>query len=175
MRIPANVITTGKYTIGDEYVLLPSQNPYQGYYYELNNRTFAGRKFNPNAPEIIKITSDKFNPFLDNPSTATYAKLTKLKPNNFIPTTVIYRKDFSTGFVDRYFIEKANITPYLIKEVTKESYEKALLDPSYIAIKISWNKEGYSENIDRINTAEKTMPGIKEYLKKDIDIGDAPV
>jgi len=53
LRIPKNQIITGKYTLGKEYVILSSYAPYQGYYYNLNGRTFAGKEFDPKAPEII--------------------------------------------------------------------------------------------------------------------------
>ena len=57
MRVPANIITENKYTIGKEYIDKKTHKLYQGYYYELNNKFFAGKEFNNNAPEIIKIKS----------------------------------------------------------------------------------------------------------------------
>jgi hypothetical protein len=172
LRIPKNQIVTGKYTTGEEYVILSSYAPYQGYYYNLNGRTFAGKEFNPKAPEIIRTTSRKFNPLLNNPATATYAKISKIKLDNFIPVTKIYIDDFALGAVDRYFVQKISAAPFLIKEVTKESYEKALSDPLYIAIMINWNKAGTYANIETLDIAEKTMPGIKIYLESEDYIGD---
>jgi hypothetical protein len=174
MKLPSNIITTGKYTIGEEYIILSSQTPYQGYYYELNNKTFAGKKFNTNAPEIIKTTSNKFNPLLDNPSTATYAKMSKFQPSTFTPTTLIYNENpLTTGSVDRYFIKKSNLIPFLIKEITKESYDKALSEPGYTTVTIKWNAGGYSANIYKVSAANRIMPGIQTYLESEDSPGDA--
>ena len=174
IRIPKNQIITGKYTTGGEYVILSSHAPYQGYYYDLNGRTFAGKEFDPKAPEIIRMVSGKFNPLLDNPATATYAKISKIKLSNFVPVTKVYQDDpLATGTVDRYFVQKISAAPFLIKEVTKESYEKALDDPLYIAIIINWNRAGYYGNIENLDIAEKTMFGIKTYLESEDSAGDS--
>jgi hypothetical protein len=41
-KIPANLITTG-YTSGKEFVYVSNYKPYQGYYYEINNKFFVGK------------------------------------------------------------------------------------------------------------------------------------
>jgi len=174
IKIPKNLIVTGKYTIGEEYVLLSSHIPYQGYYYELNGKTFAGKEFNNNSPEIVKMISDKFNSLLGNPKTSTYAKIAKTKLNSFIPNTKIYVQDYlSTDNINRYFIKKINVFPILIKEVTEESFNKALSDPLYVTVVINWDRGGYDLNINKIDAAEKIMPGIKAYLEDEKeDVGD---
>jgi len=52
MRIPANVIETGKYTSGGEFVYKLNQSPYKGYYYILNERFFEGKEYKADAQEI---------------------------------------------------------------------------------------------------------------------------
>ena len=74
VRIPQNQIIS-KYTAGNEYMLTKTQNEYKGYYYELNNKTFAGKTFDPNNPEIVKIKSDKFNKLLSKASTYAYGAI----------------------------------------------------------------------------------------------------
>ena len=41
MRIPSNIIQTGKYTSGGEFVEKLTNKPYQGYYYELNGSLYT--------------------------------------------------------------------------------------------------------------------------------------
>jgi len=53
MKVPANIIET-KYTSGNEFVFSFNYKYYQGYYYELNDKIFAGKEFNINAPELVK-------------------------------------------------------------------------------------------------------------------------
>jgi hypothetical protein len=40
MRIPKNIISENLYTQGNEFVDAKTNSPYQGYYYELNNKTW---------------------------------------------------------------------------------------------------------------------------------------
>jgi hypothetical protein len=79
MRIPANIITENKYTIGKEFINRKTHKLYQGYYYELNNKFFAGKEFNNNAPELIKIKSDQVNNLLLTAATYVFGSLSKVK------------------------------------------------------------------------------------------------
>ena len=56
MRIPANIISKDKYTIGNEYLYLDTYKEYQGFYYELSNKFFAGVDFNLEAFRKIEET-----------------------------------------------------------------------------------------------------------------------
>ena len=75
IRIPKNIIVESKYTIGNEYILLSSYQQYQGYYYEMNGKYFAGKEFDQNAPELQKILSSKSNNLLTLASTFLFGKL----------------------------------------------------------------------------------------------------
>jgi hypothetical protein len=167
MKIPKSQIVTGKYTMGKEFVLLPAQTPYQGYYYELNNKTFAGKDFNYKAPEIIKITSDKFNPLLSNPKTKTYATITQIKPEDpkiksipFAPTP----EDLSKPFIVRYFAKKLNNTPISIKEISEENFNEIQFSSIYQTLKVNFT---YHMSDKELNDLDKTMPGIKAFLSSD--------
>ena len=71
MKVPSNIIVKSQYTVGKEFIYADSYENYQGYYYEMNNKYFVGRVFDPNALEILKVNSDKvdklklnYNPIL---------------------------------------------------------------------------------------------------------------
>jgi hypothetical protein len=120
IRIPSNQAVKSKYTQGGEYILLSTHREYQGYYYELNNKLFVGKEFNINAPEIIKLTSDKINKLLLNPATETYGKisnvdLSKSKEIKSIPIA-------STNSEIQYFAKKLNSSPVKIICISKEDY-----------------------------------------------------
>jgi hypothetical protein len=112
---------------------------YQGYYYEINNKVFAGKEFNINAPELVKIDSAIVDTLLTQASTYTYGKLSKLKINTsniqpfyFIPT----EEEKSTGEALRYFASKKNQTPILIKEINKENYDLLKTNSLYNTVTI---------------------------------------
>lgn len=172
LRIPQNKIIS-KYTSGGEYIFVDTYREYQGYYYEINNKTFAGKNFNIKALEIIKKNSDKVNTLLTKPSTYIYGKVSGTKIINTNPKSQVYKQDFfATGYTDRYFVQKLNIVPILIKEVDNESYEKAKNDPLYNTLMIKWNNE--KENTKAVAEAEKQMPGITAFLQDSGQPSDDP-
>ena len=160
MKVPSNIITTGKYTIGGEFINKNNYKPYQGYYYELNNKFFAGKEFNVNAPEIIKTSSVASKPLFNKVDTNLFDRI-----SGFIPTLIkfssfLYNNESSI----RYFSKQNNISPTLIREVDKKTFEQFKLSPLYSAISLSYNtRTGFIDN--EIKEAEKTIPGITEFLK----------
>jgi hypothetical protein len=164
LRIPQNQIVLSKYTTGKEYIILSSYAPYQGYYYEINNKFFAGSKFNPNSPELIKINSNKVNSLLINSETSTYGKLSKTKIKDTIPHSYFFqKKNPNEKYIDRYFIQRLNIIPILIREISKESYEEFQTNPLYKSIIIKWNT--IEDNITELSIAETQIPGITTFLE----------
>lgn len=168
MQLPLNIILPNKYTSGGEFVYAKSNLPYEGYYYELNNKFFIGKTFNPNSPELLKITSNKINPFLKQASTYTYGLISNQKIDQtsinslpFNPTN----EDFEQGFQVRYFAKKLNVTPFFIKEISKEDFEKLKSNPLYQVLQTEYSFN-YSEV--ELNSLDQKMPGLKEYLKDDI-------
>ena len=72
-RIPSNMIVTGSYTAGKDYIYKESKNFYKGHFYKLNNLYYAGKDYVENSPEIIK-NPPKPNPWND-PNSLKYAIL----------------------------------------------------------------------------------------------------
>ncbi len=164
IRIPKNTIVESKYTIGNEYILLSSYQRYQGYYYEMNGKFFAGKEFDQNAPELQKILSSKSNNLLTLASTFLFGKLSGINVNsNTIPTYVYQptEEDYSRGYSIRYFYKKINTNPILIREINKETYDSLLNNPLYQVISIIWTVRPENVNLDE---AEKQMPGLKAFL-----------
>jgi hypothetical protein len=164
IRIPKNLIVESKYTIGNEYILLSSYQQYQGYYYEINGKYFAGKEFDQNAPELQKRSSPKSNSLLTLASTFLFGKLSGINVNsNTIPTYVYQptEEDYGQGYSIRYFYKKNNINPILIREINKETYDLLLNNPLYQVILIRWTIRPENVNIDE---AEKQMPGLKAFL-----------
>ena len=82
IRIPQNIIVESKYTSGNEYIIIDTNIIYKGYYYEMNGKIFAGKEFDINAIELIKLLPKNINPFLLQVSSYVYGKLSNIKLNN---------------------------------------------------------------------------------------------
>jgi hypothetical protein len=167
MNIPSNAITLNQYTLGKEFVYLTSNKEYTGYYYIVSDRYFAGKSFNINSPEIIKINSDKVNIFLTKPSTYTYGLLTKVKINKTRVNSITFNptdEDIERGFKVRYFIKQLNVTPILIREVKKDNFEELQSNSIYQTIQIDYY---FNSTEEELNEIDKRMPGLKAYLSTD--------
>jgi hypothetical protein len=156
MKVPANTIEV-KYTSGNELVYNFNYKYYQGYYYEFNDRLFAGKEFNINALELIKADSKEVNTSLTNPKTFLYGTLSKIKPNNSKPTSIIYKYNSSI----RYFLAHVVNKPLIIKEVNKETYNSFQNNSYYISVALTF--DGGFNNIE-LEEAEIKMPGIKTFV-----------
>jgi len=158
MKVPANIISTGKYTQGNEFMYSDNYESYQGYYYEINNKTFAGKEFNTNAREIIKLDSSKVNKLKSNPETSTYGFLS----NNTIEENKASGIVYLGEDIIRYFAKKLNNNPALIREIDKNTFEMLKTDPIYqtIAVNIPASEETSLE----LEQADKQMPGLKDFL-----------
>lgn len=167
LRIPQNQILTNKYTKGGEYLLLNTYKDYQGYYYEFNNKTFAGTEFNINAPEIIKRTSDRVNKLLLNPTTETYGKIAKVVLPLSAPPPPL--EDFFEGeptddndFIT-YYYKKMMGKDILIKEISQSTFNQYQNNPIYQVIAVKTNYGDLGIEIDELNRVEKIMPGFKDW------------
>jgi hypothetical protein len=154
MRVPKNIIVTSKYTQGNEYMYKNTQHQYQGYYYELNGKTFVGKTFDVYSLELVRMTPNNFNTLLTKASTYVYGELSNIKiPNILIPSVVLT----SNSDEETYYTRKINEIPYSIKQISKETYTNTLKDPIYQSVIL---KADYS-NIDQ---AEQQMPGLRAFL-----------
>jgi len=155
-KIPANLITTD-YTSGKEFVYVSNYKPYQGYYYEINNKFFVGKEFDNNAPEIIKLTSSKINPLLLKATTSLFGQLSGITLSNIKIPSFFYKYQ---GDI-RYFLAKNNTSPLLIKEIDKTSFDQIQSNPLYTSVALIY-KGGFSKN--ELKEAEKKIPGITTFV-----------
>lgn len=154
MRIPKNIITSN-YTSGGKY-MFTNQREYKGHYYELNGKTYAGKEYNPNALEIVTQTAENINPLLNNVETYAYGRLTGIKMLNNKLTSTQY-----SGGNFRYFVQKVNEVPYIIKEVSQETFNIFSKDPLYVVVKLSYfSKDNIGYDNIELQQAEKIIPGI---------------
>ncbi len=154
MRVPANTIEI-KYTSGDEFVFSFNYKFYQGYYYEFNDKFFAGKEFNIEAPELIRSKGREVDTALTNPKTFIYGSLSKVKPNNKKPSSFVYKYESDV----RYFTY--SVTNKVIKEVSKKTYDEFKDNPYYISVVLNY-KGGFNDI--ELNEAEKKIPGIKTFI-----------
>jgi len=162
IRIPKNQTVESKYTSGKEYMFASTQNEYKGYYYEMNGKAFAGEKFNPGDPEIIKIKSDNYNMLLGKASTYLYGLVSKVKlPNNKKPVSI--PTSINPNLVNvgvKFYCQKINQTPIIIKEIDEDTYISLQKNPLYKTTFI-----GTYNNINQsVDDAEQQMPGMKIFL-----------
>ena len=165
MKVPANIIET-KYTSGNEFVFSFNYKYYQGPYYELNGKTFAGKEFNVNAPELIKADSKEINPLLTSIKTLVYGSLSKIKLNNTPPYSIISKSNIKGGM--RYFYKKNNTNPILIREITEGIFKQYQNNPLYQTISIDFPEGGYFGEQQNLDDANKIMPGIKAFILSEI-------
>ena len=164
IRIPKNQIVQNKYTTGKEYMFVKTYREYQGYYYELNGKTYAGKEFNPSAYELIKIQSDSVNNLLTNPSTYIYGKvsgnkITKTKVTSLPSSTTTNLLDRAGDFFLKFFCQKINQSS-IIKEIDEETYISLQKDPLYKTTFIG-TYNGKTQSVDEAN---KQIPNLKDYL-----------
>jgi len=135
-----------------------TQNEYKGYYYELNNKIYAGESFNINNPEIVKINSDKYNKLLGNPNTYAYGVVSGVKIGSSSPISYYFNKDISNNTF-RYFTKKVNTS--IIKEISEDNFKELQTNPIYASVSLYYGNNFKEEDLKE---AEKKIPGITEYV-----------
>jgi hypothetical protein len=169
IRIPLNKIVENKYTTGDELILESANIGYVGYYYELNNKLYAGKTFDSKAPKLI-LKKDR-NTLLDrNNSLAIFSAISgitsqQLQIPNFssLPTDINnYAEPEGTP---KFYCKKLNQQPILIKEISEDDFKILQLNPIYQTLRIDFNSSDYVNGVAQsIEQAEKQMPGITSFL-----------
>lgn len=181
LKIPQNQIVKSQYTSGGEYMFVSTQNEYQGYYYELSGKLFAGKEFNTNNPEIAKIQSDKFNKLLGKASTYAYGKISgakitnntvKAQPNISNPSVTDVVDASTTNMNDtlisinttpekpKFYCSKINNSPILIKEIDEQTYINLQKDPLYKTTYVG----DYNSKFQSVEDAEKQIPGLETFI-----------
>jgi len=170
MKLPKNIITQNKYTSGKEYILKDTQKEYQGNYYSINGKSFAGKTFDQNAPELQKITES--NSFLSQAFTFAYSKLKNLpSTKNF--SSVIWKptqQEADTLISTRFFAKKNNTIPYLIKEISRNDFDSLQNDNEWQTISLKFyllKNDTESGHFDQneLEMADKKMVGLKTFLE----------
>ena len=161
MGVPKSNIVTGKYTSGGKFVELSSNTPYQGYYYELNNKFYSGKEYSPTAPEIIQIQSPEKNRLLNSLPTAIYSlvsgvtsKSISTPPVNVIPSETNTKINKSV----RFFCKKINSD--IIKEIDEQTYKSLQNQPIYQTTYIGV----YLDKAQSMEQAESQLSGVKAFL-----------
>lgn len=162
MGVPKNVIVTSKYTSGNEFVYAKTSSPYQGYYYEFNGKTFAGKEFNSKNPEILKKDSNKVNKLLNrNNSTIIYSLVSGITSQMLSTpsiTSVPSIVDRTSIKPIRFYYKKVNSD--IIKEIDETTYSSLQSQPIYQTTFVGTYK-GITQTVDQ---AEQQIPGVKAFL-----------
>ena len=156
MRVPKNIIQVGKYTSGGEFVEEKTNKPYQGYYFELNGSLYTGKEYSIDAIKIIKKQDQ--NQLYNSSNTALFSLVSGITSQQLSvpPINSISINTTST----RFFAQKINVNPIIIKEVDEKSYISVRGNPLYKTTFI-----GTYNNINQTtDQAETQMPGLKTFL-----------
>ena len=156
MRVPKNIIQVGKYTSGGEFVEEKTNKPYQGYYFELNGSLYTGKEYSIDAIKIIKKQDQ--NQLYNSSNTALFSLVSGITSQQLSvpPINSISINTTST----RFFAQKINVNPIIIKEVDEKSYISVRGNPLYKTTFIG-NYNGVNQNVDQ---AEKQIPGLTAFL-----------
>jgi hypothetical protein len=194
MYYPKSKITENLYTNGSELVVLSTGKPYQGLYHN----TFDGNSYTEPThtnssvllSKIITSTIPSKNNTLVTPSLIMnfeYDNITKNRfdflkkevlPSPYFP--ILSERDYTNGYVIRYFTKRSGGNVKDIKEISSEVFSDISTNVLYISVSLSWKLTGpYNDKIiNKNNTiygvhdtnarsvaqAESTLPGITQYL-----------
>jgi hypothetical protein len=163
MKVPSNIIQTGKYTSGNEFVEEKTNKPYQGYYYELNGSLYTGKEYSIDAIKIIKKQDQ--NQLYNSSNTALFSLVSGITSQQLIPS-VVKGIPFSNGEIPHgedlsFYSRQLNINPIIIKSLDEKTYISLQGNPLYQTTFIG-NYNNINQNADQ---AEKQMPGLKTFLR----------
>jgi hypothetical protein len=165
MRVPKNTISENLYTSGNEFVDATTNASYQGYYYEINGKFYAGGTFNSKAPEIIKIK--EANSLFNNISTALFSALSGISSQALLSPIVKgnpvgTNDDLLSGHGNEvlFFSKQVTSTPILIKSIDEKTYLSLQGIATYQTIYIG----DYKGNIITPEQAYSQMSGLKAFL-----------
>jgi len=156
MKVPKNIIQVGKYTSGGEFVEEKTNKPYQGYYFELNGSLYTGKEYSIDAIKIIKKQDQ--NQLYNNSNTALFSLVSGITSQQLSVPSINSISINTTS--TRFFVQKINVNPIIIKEVDEKSYISVRGNPLFKTTFIG-NYNGVSQTIDQ---AEIQMPGLKTFL-----------
>ena len=163
MRIPSNIIQTGKYTSGGEFVEKLTNKPYQGYYYELNDSLYTGKEYNGNAIEIIKIKES--NSLFNNLKTVLFSTISGISSQSLSSVIIKGNPTANDGIPHgvnlSFYSKQLNFTPILIKSINENTYISLQKNAIYQTIYIG----DYKGNIITADQAYSQMVGLETFLQ----------
>jgi hypothetical protein len=165
MRVPSNIIVENKYTIGKEFMYLKTYKEYQGYYYGINDRFFAGKTFSLDSLELMKINLKTTNTLLTQASTYIYGLIsgTKIINNNVSnnPQGNSNPYDKEGELFLKFYCKRYNTLPILIKNIDEQTYLNLQKDPLYQTIFIGT----YQNTLITPEIAYSKMIGLREFVE----------
>jgi hypothetical protein len=164
IRVPLNQIVSNKYTVGKELIYESSYKEYQGYYYEMNDKIFAGREFRYDAPVLIKINSDNINILKQNPETKRYSSISNqkiFKENKVISLPVGGNAKEGNLKEINFYCKKINTN--IIKRINEETYVSLQNNPLYQTTFVG----EYNAQNQSIEEAEQQIPGVSDWIVSD--------
>lgn len=160
MRYPKNQLKENLHTPGGEFIDTSNDRVYSGYYWEINGRYFIGKTASNNAIELKKATPEEIQRAQLNKTEGinNVSKGTILSSNTNITSIPA---NTSTSNI-RYFSKQVNLTPAVIKEINKDTFDNIKSNGLYQTISLS--SDSIYPNSPTLNVAEKNFFGIKSFL-----------
>lgn len=164
MRYPKNQLKENLHTPGGEFIDTSNNRVYSGYYWEINGRYFIGKTASNNAIELKKASPEEIQKAqLNKTEGINYAsKGTVLSSNTKVSSIPV---NTSTSNI-RYFSKQINITPTIIKEISKDTFDSIKNNAIYQTI--SLEADSIYLNSPALDVAERNFPGIKAFLDLDV-------
>ena len=161
MKVPSNIIQTGKYTSGNEFVEEKTNKPYQGYYYELNGSLYTGKEYSIDAIKIIKKQDQ--NQLYNSSNTALFSLVSGITSQQL--TSILVKGEPVSDGLQHYdditfYSRQVNINPIIIKSIDEKTYISLQGNPLYQTTFIG-NYNGVNQTIDQ---ADAQMPGLRTFL-----------
>lgn len=104
-----------------------------------------------------------------------YKTLKKTLPKNYFVRTIkpfvptITEDDYTLGYIQRYFVQKANDKNSIIYEISPNTFNTLLANVFFKTVRLNWKISGTDDEIKTVNKkvliyASKTIPAITLYL-----------
>jgi hypothetical protein len=160
MRYPKNQLKENQYTPGGEFIDTSNNRIYSGYYWEINGSYFIGKTASNNAIKLKKASPEEIQRAQLNKTEGinNISKGTILSSNSIV---ISIPPNTSTSNI-RYFLKQINITPVVIKEINKSTFDNIKNNGLYQTL--SLNTNSIYPNSPALNVAEKNFFGIKAFL-----------
>ena len=186
MYYPKSQIKTNLVANPGEFIVLDTNESYQGFYWKTSDGKFFTGK-NPNNTPVFELIPDpnlslEVDSRFQGELNATYSNLKQVTQNS-IPSTPTYYlnipkdSDYALGAYERYFCKRSNQNIYL--EIKKDIYEKlvnkdaSILFSNYLPFKLTWTLVGdtpksvaeINKNIVALTERRLKAQGLLFYFK----------